>query len=122
MAAAQECGVPFNPDYNGARQDGISYMQYSIKDGIRQSTTAAYLGDVAEQPNLRVLVRAHARRLLFDGTRCVGVELSHDGRLERLHTAEVIVSGGTIGSPQLLMLSGVGPADHLCRARPRRGS
>jgi len=113
VAAAQECGVPFNPDYNGAHQDGISYMQFSIKDGIRHSTTAAYLGDAAEHPNLQVTTRAHARRLLFDGTRCVGVELAHDGRLEQVHAAEVIVSGGTIGSPQLLMLSGVGPADHL---------
>src|SRR5438045_2976033 len=58
VAAAQECGVPFNPDYNGARQDGISYMQFSIKEGIRQSTTAVYLHDAAEHPNLSVLVRA----------------------------------------------------------------
>ena len=93
VAAAQECGVPFNPDYNGAQQDGVSYMQFSIKDGIRHSTTAAYLGDVAEHPNLQVLVRAHARRLLFDGTRCVGVELARDGKLERVHAAEVIVCG-----------------------------
>jgi choline dehydrogenase len=113
VAAAQECGVPFNPDYNGARQDGVSHMQFSIKDGIRHSTTAAYLGDVAEHPNLQVLVRAHARRLLFDGTRCIGVEVTHDGNIERLHAAEVIVSGGTIGSPQLLLLSGIGPAEHL---------
>src|SRR3954462_15423502 len=113
VAAAQECGVPFNPDYNGAEQDGVSYMQFSIKDGIRHSTTVAYLGDVAEHPNLQVLVRAHARRLLFDGTRCVGVEVTHDGRLERMHAAEIIVSGGTIGSPQLLLLSGIGPAEHL---------
>jgi choline dehydrogenase len=110
VAAAQECGVPFNPDYNGAQQDGISYMQFSIKDGIRQSTTTAYLGGVAEHPNLSVLVRAHARRLLFDGTRCVGVEFSHDGKVERRHAGEVIVSAGTIGSPQLLMLSGL--AEH----------
>src|SRR2546423_519245 len=82
VAAAQECGVPFNPDYNGAQQDGVSYMQFSIKDGIRQSTTAAYLGNVAEQPNLQVRVRVPARRLLVDGTRCIGVEMTHDGKVE----------------------------------------
>jgi choline dehydrogenase len=113
VAAAQECGVPLNPDYNGEGQDGVSYMQFSIRDGVRHSTAAAYLKDVADHPGLRVLLRAHARRLLFDGTRCVGVEWSRDGRVERSHADEVVVSGGTIGSPQLLMLSGVGPADHL---------
>ena len=113
VAAAQECGVPFNPDYNGAQQDGISYMQYTIRDGIRHSTAAAYLREVADHPNLRVVLRAHARRLLFDGTRCVGVEWVRDGALERRHAGEILVCAGTIGSPQLLMLSGVGPADHL---------
>jgi choline dehydrogenase-like flavoprotein len=113
VAAAQESGVPFNPDYNGAEQDGVSYMQYTIRDGVRHSTAAAYLKDVADHPNLRVLLRAHARRLLFDGTRCTGVEWSREGSLERRHADEVVVCGGTIGSPQLLMLSGVGPADHL---------
>jgi choline dehydrogenase len=113
VAAAQECGVPLNPDYNGERQDGVSYMQYSIKDGLRHSTAVAYLKDVADHPGLRVRLRANARRLLFDGTRCVGVEWASDGQVERRHAAEVIVAGGTIGSPQLLMLSGVGPAEHL---------
>jgi choline dehydrogenase len=113
VAAAGECGLPLNPDYNGDEQDGVSYMQFSIRDGLRQSTAVAYLRDVAEHPNLRLILRAHARRLLFDGTRCVGVEWSRDGHVERRHAAEVIVSGGTIGSPALLMLSGVGPADHL---------
>jgi choline dehydrogenase len=113
VAAARECGVPFNPDYNSGEQDGVSYMQFSIKDGIRQSTTVAYLNDVAEHPGLSVLLRAHARRLLFEGTRCVGVEWLRDGSVERQRAGEVVVSGGTIGSPHLLMLSGVGPAEHL---------
>ena len=105
--------MPFNPDYNGAQQDGISYMQYTIRDGIRHSTAAAFLREVAHHPNLRVVLRADARRLLFDGTRCVGVEWVRDGALERRHAGEILVCAGTIGSPQLLMLSGVGPADHL---------
>ena len=113
VAAAQACGVPLNADYNGERQDGVSYMQFSIADRLRHSTAAAYLRPIAESPNLRVLLRAPARRLLFDGSRCVGVEWARDGRLESRHAAEVIVSGGTIGSPQLLMVSGIGPANHL---------
>ena len=74
MAAAQECGIPFNPDYNGDTQDGVSYMQFSIEDGVRHSTAAAYLRPIVDDPNLRVVLRARARRLLFEGTRCVGVE------------------------------------------------
>ena len=113
VAAAQECGIPFNADYNGATQDGVSYMQYSIENGIRHSTAAAYLRPIVGHPNLRVVLRARASRLLFEGTRCVGVEFVRDGKVERKHASEVIVSGGTIGSPQLLLLSGVGPADEL---------
>jgi choline dehydrogenase len=113
VAAAQACGIPFNGDYNGDRQDGVSYMQFSIADRLRHSTAAAYLRPIADNPNLRVLLRAPAQRLLFEGNRCVGVEWERDGRAERRHAAEVIVSGGTIGSPRLLMVSGVGPADHL---------
>ena len=113
VEAAEQCGIPFNPDYNGDAQDGVSYMQYNIENGVRHSTAAAYLRPVEDHPGLEVLVGAHARRLLFDGTRCVGVEWSRGGNIERAHAGEVVVSGGTIGSPQLLLLSGVGPADHL---------
>jgi choline dehydrogenase len=113
MAAARECGIPHNPDYNGATQDGISYMQYCIEDGLRHSIVAAYLRPIAEHPSLRVLLRARAQRLLFDGGRCVGVEFTRGGKTERIRANEVVVSGGTIGSPQLLMLSGIGPANHL---------
>src|SRR4051794_928682 len=113
VAAAQACGIPFNGDYNGDRQDGVSYMQFSIADQLRHSTAAAYLRPIADNPNLRVLLRAPARRLLFEGDRCVGVEWERDGQRERRYAAEVIVSGGTIGSPRLLMVSGIGPADHL---------
>ena len=111
--AAQECGIPLNADYNGASQDGVSFMQFSIEDGVRHSTAAAYIRPVEGDANLEVVTGATARRLLFDGARCVGVEWSQDGRIERAHAGEVVVCGGTIGSPQLLMLSGVGPAEHL---------
>ena len=113
VAAAQACGIPLNRDYNGEQQDGVSYMEFSIADQVRHSTAAAYLRPIADDPNLRVLLRAPARRLLFEGSRCIGVEWVRDGQLERRHAAEVIVSGGTIGSPQLLMVSGIGPANHL---------
>jgi choline dehydrogenase len=114
VAAAQECGLPYNPDYNGDAQDGVSYVQLSIRDGVRCSVAVAYLRPLADHPSLRIVTHARARRLLFEGTRCVGVEWSRGGRLKRARAAaEVVVSGGTIGSPQLLMLSGVGPAGHL---------
>jgi choline dehydrogenase len=111
--AAQECGIPLNPDYNGVTQDGVSFMQFSIEDGVRHSTAAAYVRPVETHENLELVTGAVARRLLFDGTRCVGVEWSHDGRVERVQAGQVVVCGGTIGSAQLLLLSGVGPADHL---------
>ena len=113
VAAAQEAGIALNPDYNSGTQDGVSYMQFSIKEGLRHSTAVAYLKDLADDANLRVVLGAQARRLLFAGTRCTGVEWSRDGRRERASAAEVVVAGGTIGSPQLLLLSGLGPAAQL---------
>jgi len=111
--AAKECGIPLNPDYNGASQDGFSFMQYCIENGVRHSTAAAYVRPIEASPGLELHTGALARRLLLDGTRCVGVEWSEDGRLERRHAAEVVLCGGTIGSAQLLLLSGIGPAAHL---------
>jgi choline dehydrogenase len=113
VGAAEQCGIPFNRDYNGDAQDGVSYMQFSIADRVRHSCAAAYLRPIADDPNLGIRLHARARQLLFERARCVGVEWSRGGTLERKHAAEVIVCGGTIGSPHLLMLSGVGPADHL---------
>ena len=111
--AAQECGIPMNPDYNGGSQDGVSFMQFSIEDGVRHSTAAAYIRPVEADPKLEVRTGAIARRLLFDGVRCIGVEWSRHGRLERAQAEQVVVCGGTIGSAQLLLLSGIGHADHL---------
>jgi choline dehydrogenase-like flavoprotein len=112
-AAAQECGIPLNPDYNGASQEGVSFMQYCIEDGVRHSTAAAYIRPVEANANLDLVTGATARRLLFDGSRCVGVEWAEGDRLERARAEEVVVCGGTVGSAQLLLLSGVGPAEHL---------
>ncbi len=113
QAAAQN-GIPRNDDYNGERQDGFSYVQLAVAGNRRQSTAVAYLRPVRAEPNLTVLVRAHARRLLLDGTRCVGVEFEHEGAARIAHAEhEVVVAAGTIESPRLLMLSGIGPADEL---------
>jgi choline dehydrogenase len=111
--AAQECGIPFNADYNGAAQDGVTFMQYCIEDGVRHGTASAYIRPVEGDESLDLRTGAVARRLLFDGSRCVGVEWAQDGRLERARAGEVVLCGGTIGSAQLLLLSGVGPAGHL---------
>ena len=111
--AANECGISTNADYNGASQDGVSFMQYCIEDGVRHSTAAAYIRSVEAADTLELVLGACARRLVFDGTRCVGVEWSKDGRIERARAGEVVLCGGTIGSAQLLLLSGIGPAEHL---------
>ena len=113
VEAAQECDIPLNDDYNGASQDGVSFMQYSIADRLRHSTAAAYLRPVEGDERLEILTGATAQRLLIDGARCVGVEWARDRRVERVYAPEIVVSGGTIGSAQLLLLSGVGPAEHL---------
>ena len=105
--AAQECGIPLNPDYNGETQDGVSFMQYTIRDGVRHSTMAAFLRDANQ--NLEIVTDAQAERLLFVGTRCVGVEWATGSA----HAGLVVVSGGTVGSAELLLRSGIGPADHL---------
>jgi choline dehydrogenase len=116
VAGAQEIGIPYNPDYNGAEIEGISYMQMCVKDGKRHSASTAFLGPIADRPELTLLTSARARRLLFDGQRCTGVELSRDGSLEVAAAGrEVIVAAGVIESPRLLMLSGIGPAAELRR-------
>lgn len=114
VVGAKELGIDFNPDYNSGELDGISYVQLNVRDGRRQSAAAAYLGPILDHPALTVVTGARARRLLLDGARCVGVEWECDGRLSSARVnAEVVVAAGTIESPRLLMLSGIGGADHL---------
>ena len=114
VAAAQEAGIAFNDDYNGESLDGVSFCQLNIRDGIRQSTATAFLGPVSGAPNLTVLTGARARRLLFEGERCSGIELVREGTVSQIRAeAEVVVCGGTVESPKLLLLSGIGPAGEL---------
>jgi choline dehydrogenase-like flavoprotein len=114
VEAAQQTGIPFNANYNGDAQDGVAYMHLNIHEGRRQSTAVAYLRPVMEEPGLTVVTGARVRRLVIDGSRCTGVEWERDGQIGRATAgSEVIVCAGTIGSPQILMLSGIGRAAEL---------
>ncbi|SEJ33839.1 GMC family oxidoreductase [Frateuria terrea] len=110
VEAAVQCGYPRNDDFNGPRQEGVGLYQVFQRNGRRVDAGSAYLGDGKPRPNLRVLAGAPARRIMFDGQRASGVLV---GERHLRARREVIVCAGAIGSPQLLMLSGIGPAAHL---------
>jgi choline dehydrogenase len=111
--AVQEAGYPLTSDVNGYRQEGFAAFDRTIYRGHRLSAARAYLHPVMNRPNLTVRTRAMVTRILFDGTRAVGVEVRHRGRLERITAGEVLLCGGAINSPQLLQMSGVGNAAEL---------
>ncbi len=114
VRAAVEAGYPENPDFNGGSQDGVGWYQCTQRNGMRCSTAVAYLHPAMSRPNLKVITGALATRILFDGGRASGVEIARNGALEQIHAGvEVIVAAGAYNSPQLLMLSGIGPADDL---------
>ena len=114
IAAGEAAGNPFNPDYNGRRQEGFGRSQYTIRYGRRSSSANAFLRPARGRKNLTVAVKAHTTRITLKGTRAVGVEYVHNGAIVRAAAArEVILAAGTFNSPQLLMLSGIGPAPHL---------
>ncbi|HQR02794.1 MAG: GMC family oxidoreductase N-terminal domain-containing protein [Proteobacteria bacterium] len=114
MQAAQEAGLPFNADYNGASQEGVAWTQLSARNHQRCSAAHAYLHPVLSRPNLKVETGALATRLLFDGLHAVGVEYRQDGVLREARAGrEVLLSGGAINTPQLLLLSGIGPGTGL---------
>ncbi|HEX7526443.1 MAG TPA: GMC family oxidoreductase N-terminal domain-containing protein [Gaiellaceae bacterium] len=114
VAAAQEAGIPYNPDHNGPELDGVGYSQLTMRDGVRATAWSAFLEPVVGQPNLTVLTGARALRLRFDRGRCVGAEIERDGKTELVEAGgEVIVCAGAIDSPRLLLLSGIGPAAEL---------
>jgi choline dehydrogenase len=109
--ASVQAGIRENPDFNGVEQEGVGYYQTTIGNARRWSSARAYL---RRRPNLTIATRAHATRLLIENGRAVGVEYCAPAGLTTARaTREVIVSGGVYGSPQLLMLSGLGPAEHL---------
>jgi choline dehydrogenase-like flavoprotein len=114
VRAAQEVGIPFNPDLNGATQDGVSYYQVTQRNVRRESAATAFLRPVRLRPNLRIVTGATATQVIVNGGRARGVRYLRDGAICTAHADhEVVLSGGAVNSPRLLLLSGIGPADEL---------
>jgi choline dehydrogenase len=111
IEAAREAGLPFNPDLNGETIEGVGFYQITTRNGFRESAATAYL---RRRPNLRLVTGFHATGVLFDGRRATGIAgMRGDSRMTFRARREVILSAGSIGTPQILMLSGLGPADAL---------
>ncbi|HEX6268323.1 MAG TPA: GMC oxidoreductase, partial [Burkholderiales bacterium] len=116
IAAALANGIPGNADFNGAAQEGAGYYQATACKGRRCSAATGYLRPAGKRPNLRVEVNAHATKILFSGKKATGVQYRQHGRLCAVSAArEVILAGGAFNSPQLLQLSGIGPAALLAQ-------
>lgn len=116
LQACAEIGLERNPDFNGARLEGVGLYQITMRDGLRMSAARAYLRPAMKRANLRVETRAQATRLLVRDRRAVGVEYLQDGvRKTATASGEIILAAGSINSPQLLQLSGIGPAELLRR-------
>uniref|UniRef100_A0A8D0HV11 Choline dehydrogenase n=1 Tax=Sphenodon punctatus TaxID=8508 RepID=A0A8D0HV11_SPHPU len=114
LDAAQQAGYPFTDDMNGYQQEGVGWMDMTVHKGQRWSTASAYLHSVISRPNLSAEDRTFVTKILFQGTKAIGVEyVKNDQKKKAFASKEVILSGGAINSPQLLMLSGVGNADDL---------
>ncbi len=115
--AAEAAGYSRLDDVNGARQEGFGPFDRNIHRGRRLSAARAYLHPVKSRPNLHIRCEAHTHRILFEGTRAVGVEFQRGGKIQRAHGREILCCGGAINSPQLLQLSGVGDPAHLQKHR-----
>ncbi len=115
IRAAQQAGLPYNPDFNGQRQEGAGFYQLTQKDARRSSAATAYLNPARSRPNLTVKHGCEATRIIIENGRATGVEIRGEGNRPHIVRCdrEVLVTGGAIGSPRLLLLSGIGPADHL---------
>jgi len=112
--AGQQAGYPYTEDYNGAEQEGFCRFQFTTRNGKRSSTAVAFLHPASSRSNLTTTTGVHVTRILFEGQKAIGVEYLQSGKLVQAYAdREVIVSGGVYNSPQTLMLSGIGPADHL---------
>jgi choline dehydrogenase len=114
LEACVQAGIPRNGDFNGPRQDGVGYYQTTTSHARRWSTAVGYLQPARKRTNFTIVTDAHATALLFEGARAVGVQYQTPaGRKIARARREIVISGGVYGSPQLLLLSGIGPADHL---------
>ncbi len=114
IAGAKDIGIPFNEDCNGATQEGVGYFQQNAYQGFRWSSAKGFLRPARSRQNLIVMINAQTTRVLFKGKRAVGVEYRQGGQLHQARAAaEVILSAGAIGSPQILQCSGVGPSELL---------
>ena len=113
-ASAALQGFPYNPDYDGESNEGCADVQVALKNGSRCGSARAYLDPIRKRTNLSIITKALVNRILFDGKRASGVEFEQNGAVKTATAArEIILSAGTYGSPQILMLSGVGPGDDL---------
>mgnify|MGYP001452617587 CR=1 FL=1 len=116
IEAAEELGIPPRDDFNRDDQEGAGYFQLTTRRGLRCSTAVGYLNPIKNRKNLDIRTHAQVRRLVIDNGRCAGIEFDENGAPRAVACrGEVVLSAGAIGSPQILMLSGMGPADHLRR-------
>ncbi len=118
VAAAQAAGYPFNPDYNGETQEGVSYFQLTTRSGRRCSAAVAYLNPVKSRSNLQIITHAQVQQIEMEGKCATGVQyIDRSGKTQTIKARkEIILSAGAVGSPQILMLSGIGAPDHLADA------
>ncbi|MFD2207122.1 choline dehydrogenase [Kiloniella antarctica] len=117
VKAGEEAGYGATTDYNGYRQEGFGPMHMTVKDGVRWSTANAYLKPVLKRPNLKVISNALTKRIVMEGKKATGIEIEVGGQTQIYKAAtEVILSSGSVGSPQLLQVSGIGPANVLKKA------
>lgn len=116
LDAAVNVGYPRNEDYNGADQEGVAHFQLTMHRGRRCSSAVAYLNPAKSRPNLTVLTHCAAEKLIFDGKRVTGINVIQNGQRKTIKARnEIILSAGAIGSPQILMVSGIGPFDELSK-------
>jgi choline dehydrogenase len=114
LMASRSAGLSINEDFNGASQEGVGAYQFTIKNGQRMSAAQAFLRPAMKRQNVSIVTHAQVTKVLFEGTRAIGVEYLHRSETKKaLAGREVILSGGSINSVQLLQLSGIGPATHL---------